>query len=124
MTHQQVTEHFALDECKCPCCDRIRIVPGFFRHMNLLEEMRQEVGHALIINSGYRCPEYNTKVGGAQRSWHLLYATDIRPPIGAELTSRLKLMYRIALAQNWGGIGYYNTFLHLDTRPEVSRWRD
>ena len=120
----QITEHFTTDEVKCPCCDRIKVVPGFFRHMEKLEEMRQELGFAIIINSGYRCPEHNVEVGGSVESWHMLFATDVRPSWGEGFEHRLKAMYKVALSQKWGGIGYYTNFLHLDMRPEEARWRD
>jgi len=123
-----ITDHFTLDECKCPCCDHIRVTPGFYAHMELLEAMRQELGFPIIINSGYRCPVHNASVGGAARSWHLLFATDVRPSCvayaGMSIETRLRAMYRVALVQEWGGIGYYNTFLHLDMRPEPARWRE
>ena len=118
-----ITEHFTLDECKCPCCDRIKLIPGFYTHMEKLEEMRQELGFAMIINSGYRCPEHNEEVDGSVNSWHMLFATDLRPGWGKGFARKLKTMYRVALIQEWGGIGYYTTFLHLDMRPEQARWR-
>ena len=45
----------------------------------LLEPARQQVG-PIIINSGYRSPAVNKKVGGVSNSQHLLgQAADIRP---------------------------------------------
>ena len=119
--NEYVTEHFKLSDCVCPCCDRIKIVPGFFKHMELLERMIQELGFPIIINSGYHCPEYNKNIGGSPKSWHMLFATDIRPE---EKDSRkLLLMYRMAIALDFGGIGYYENHIHLDMRPEKGRWR-
>ncbi len=121
----QVTDHFRFSRCICPCCDRIKIVPGFFNHMKLLEAMRVELGFPININSGYRCPEHNASkdVGGAPKSWHLLFATDVRPNWGPGYQRRLKAMYKVALSQNWGGIIYHKSFLHLDLRPEPYRAR-
>ena len=48
--NENVTEHFKLSECVCPCCERLKIVPGFFRHMEMLELMRQRLGFKIIIN--------------------------------------------------------------------------
>ena len=120
---ENVTEHFKFSKCACPCCDRIKIIPGFFEHMEKLEQMRQELGFAIIINSGYRCPEYNAKIKGSANSWHMLFATDVRPSWGKGFQKRLKKMYKVALIRIFGGIGYYHTFLHLDLRPEKVRWR-
>jgi len=126
--NEYVTEHFKYEECKCPCCDRIKIVPGFYRHMELLEKMRMKVDFPIIINSGYRCPDHNVAIGGAPKSWHMLFATDIRPawmPKEDENAwiEKLHAMHETALELNFGGIGRYETFIHLDLRPEKTRWR-
>ena len=44
-----------------------------------LEVLRDKVGHPILINSGYRSPQLNRKVGGASNSNHLTgCAADIR----------------------------------------------
>ena len=44
-----------------------------------LEVLREQVGHSIVINSGYRSPQLNKKVGGAPTSNHLTgCAADIR----------------------------------------------
>ena len=44
-----------------------------------LEVLRDKVGHPIVINSGYRSPQLNRKVGGAPTSNHLTgCAVDIR----------------------------------------------
>ena len=35
-----------------------------------LDEIREGYGKPIIINSGYRCPELNRKVGGVSSSFH------------------------------------------------------
>ncbi len=124
MTTGRITEHFEIVKCACPCCDMLRITPGLSAHMEKLEGMRRELGFPVIITSAYRCPAHNREVGGAVRSWHLLFATDVRPGRGSGFDDRLKDMYKAALEIRWGGIGYYNNFLHLDMRPEEVRWRE
>ena len=126
--NEYVTVHFKLTECVCPCCDRLKIVPGFYSHMELLERMRFKLDFPIIINSGYRCPDHNTAIGGAKRSWHMLFATDIRPAwVAGEdenaWIGKLEAMYEAALELNFGGIGRYETFMHLDLRPKKTRWR-
>ncbi len=116
-----VTEHFLYSDFICPCCDTLKIVPGFYRHTGLLERMRIELGFALAVNSGFRCERHNREVGGAARSWHLLFATDIRPV--EHSPEKLAAMYAAAERLGFTGIGRYDTFLHLDLRPEPARWR-
>ncbi len=118
-----VTEHFRFERCKCPCCDVLKPIPRFFEHMEKLEQMRQKLGFAMIINSGYRCPNHNEEVGGSEGSQHMIYATDVRPSWGTGFAKRLMSMYRVALIDEWGGIGYYKSFVHIDLRPEEARWR-
>lgn len=115
------TEHFLYSDFICPCCDTLKIVPGFYRHLRLLEHMRKELGFPILVNSGYRCDRHNRSVGGAARSWHLLFATDVRPEDGSP--EKLAAMHEAAEGLGFGGIGRYDTFIHLDLRPEKMRWR-
>ena len=116
-----VTEHFLYSDFICPCCERIKIIPAFYKHLELLEQMRRELGFDILINSGYRCKEHNIEVGGLPRSWHLLFATDIST--GDNDPDKIKSLYKLALHLNFGGIGLYEKYLHLDLRIEPVRWR-
>ena len=99
----------------------MKIIPAFYTHLGLLEQMRSELGFDIIINSGYRCPEHNAEVGGAPQSWHLLFATDVSHE--DDDSYKLKAMYKMALNLGFGGIGLYENHIHLDLRPEEVRWR-
>jgi uncharacterized protein YcbK (DUF882 family) len=116
-----ITGHFLYSDFICPCCDTLKIIPAFYRHTAMLEHMRIRLGFPLIINSGYRCPKHNIKVGGAAHSWHLLFATDIRPQDNTP--EKLLALFTLAEEMDFGGIGRYESFIHLDLRPERSRWR-
>ncbi len=123
MKSKYITENFLWSELTCSCCDNIKIVPGVFLHMARLQIMRSEIGMPIHVNSGYRCPKHNIDVGGAARSWHLLFATDVRP--NDYNPKILKVMYRLAIMLKFGGIGLYEEdgFIHLDMRPKQMRWR-
>ena len=116
-----VTDHFMYSDFICPCCDTIKIVPAFYTHTGMLEWLRREAGFPIVVTSGYRCKNHNARIGGGARSWHLLFATDIQP----DDKEPAKLLRLFELAQNIGftGIGRYETFLHLDLRPEALLWR-
>ena len=120
---EHITENFLWSEIKCPCCDAIKIIPGLFIHMARLQIIRAELDAPIHVNSGYRCSKHNIAVKGAAHSWHLLFATDVRP--GDRSPDKLKIMYRLAIQLEFGGIGLYeeNGFIHLDMRPEITRWR-
>jgi len=114
-----IAEHFNLSEFACPCCKWVMLHPKLLKKLVKFREMVEKL---VCINSGYRCPEYNQKVGGVKRSYHLLgLATDIR----AEGMSALNLL-EYAEMVDFDGIGFYEkkNFLHLDVRPtKHTRWR-
>ncbi len=116
-----ISEHILLADLICPCCDTVKVIPALYRHVSLLERLRRELGLGIVITSGYRCPRHNAAVGGAARSWHLLFATDVTlDPFDRETLEELA---RLAEAAGFGGIGRYERHLHLDLRPETARWR-
>lgn len=85
-----------------------------------LNAIRSRFGKPIIVNSGYRSPEHNAKVGGVANSQHVLgTAADIRP----EDLNDLPELQKICDEMNpHGGVGFYNTFVHVDVRGEKSRW--
>lgn len=122
-----ITEHFQFRELVCPCCERIKVIPALFKHMELLEKIRVNLNFPLVVGSGYRCPERNKQVEGKNQSWHLLFATDIHPEeFSDNYKDKLRLMYQQAIELNFGGIGLYENrgFIHLDMRPNKTRWRE
>lgn len=83
--------------------------------MDALQRLRTLIGKPLIINSAYRSPNYNKKIGGAPKSQHLLgKAFDIR--LTTEVTR--EKIHQFAPAAGFNGIGDYNTFVHVDTGPQ------
>ena len=85
MENIKLSEHFMLSEFLNPkkYPDNIPSVQQISNMMygcrNLLEPARQVVG-PIIINSGFRNPDVNRRVGGVKNSQHLQgQAADIRP---------------------------------------------
>ena len=88
--------------------------------VDILQTIRNHYGKAVHINSAYRTPTYNKKVGGATYSQHLYgTAADIR--INGVKPKDLAA-YIETLMPNYGGIGIYPTFVHVDIRKTKSRW--
>ena len=86
--------------------------------LNRLQELRVTLGKPLIVNSAYRSPEHNRKVGGANASKHLEgSAFDI------SMANHDPASF-IAAARKAGfkGIGTYSrsNFIHIDTGPARS----
>jgi len=113
-----LTAHFTIDECKCHCCGNLPLTELVDHTLARLEELRTRLGGALIIGSGYRCPKHNKAVGGVRNSMHLQFAVDVAPA-----TMPLEALWRALTREEskWGGIGYYDTFMHLDMRQELGR---
>lgn len=120
-----VTGHFRFTDFICPCCDMVKLVPGFFRHAALLERLACGLAFPITVTSGYRCEKHNRSIGGAPRSWHLLFATDIIPSdeYRGDMEAALSDMYDLAKELGFGGIGRYERHIHLDCRPERALWR-
>lgn len=116
-----------LEECVCPCCNKLLLIPRFWRHMVRLEGIRQGLGFPMTINSGCRCAEHNASIGGADNSEHLRFATDVRPewPDGKdgdnEYFLRLDAMYNEAILIGFTGVKKYSTWVHMDLR-EGPKW--
>lgn len=110
-------EHFV---CKCEgLCDHgdeidRDLVAG-------LQLIRDEIGEPLYVNSGVRCPEHNKNEGGMESSRHLFgLAADVWAlgKIPEELAAIAEKQERFIL----GGVGLYNSFVHLDVRGRRARW--
>ena len=87
---------------------------------NLVRYMQRErdLYGSTTVNSGYRDPAYNAKVGGAPGSQHVKgKAADIVCRNGSPLEVAMT-----AEAMGMGGIGLYSSFTHIDTRDGKSRW--
>ncbi len=63
--------NFRKDEFRCPCCGSIGV--GIASTLvQTLQELRTKYGKPINISSGYRCRNFNRKVGGSTNSAHLL----------------------------------------------------
>ena len=93
----------------------------------LLQKIRDHFGRPVVITSGYRTAAHNKSVGGAKSSQHLLgKAADIQV---ADTTVEAVAAYAESLMPDWGGVGRYPVkagrtkgWVHVDTRPNKSRW--
>lgn len=114
-----IAPHFRLSEFACPCCRQVILHPLLLKKLSKLREI---INRPVYITSGYRCPEFNLKVGGIKTSYHLLgLAADVR----VEGMSVFELL-EYAESIEFSGIGFYEkkNFLHLDVRPtKNTRWR-
>lgn len=88
--------------------------------VTVLQKIRTYFGKAVTVNSAYRTPSYNTKVGGSTYSQHTYgTAADI---VVKGVTPAKVAAYAETLLPNKGGIGIYSSFTHIDVRETKSRW--
>lgn len=116
--NEKLSANFKVKEFACKDgSDPIFISPEL---VNILQKIRNYFGKAVNINSAYRTPTYNKKVGGDTYSQHLYgTAADIRisgvkPKEVADFVE--------TLMPDKGGIGIYANFTHVDVREKKSRW--
>jgi len=84
---------------------------------------RERFGSPILITSAYRNPSYNAVCGGVRHSQHQLNrALDLVPRNGD-----VKGLHKVILDLHKeglfnGGIGKYNSFVHIDTRGKNADW--
>ncbi len=115
---KSLSKNFKVKEFACKDgSDPVFIAPDL---VEVLQKIRDHFGKPLKINSAYRTPSYNKKVGGVARSQHTYgTAADIKI---TGISPKTLYAYADSLLGNKGGLGLYNTFVHLDVREKKSRF--
>lgn len=111
-----LSRHFRAKEFQTGNCN-IVIVSNVL--LKILDDLREKIGEPIYINSGYRTPEHNKRVGGTTLSYHMYgMAADIRADRHTP-----KQLYNILdeWLEGWGGLEEHETFLHVDVRAK--EWR-
>jgi len=117
-----LSKNFSRWEFECSCCGALEISTKL---INALQHLRDEVRLPIHINSGYRCKKHNARLvktrGAAKHSYHL-----------KGLAADLVILNRMPQDMFWdalkidefrhGGIGVYDSFIHVDVRDGVARW--
>ena len=132
----KLSDHFTLGEMtKSSSHPEVYNIPSHEAIANLkrlcvwLEVLRDKVAHPIVINSGYRSPQLNRKVGGAATSNHLTgCAVDIRTN-GMEQAieyAAILIAYANESAQDYDELlieknRYGAIWLHFAVRPKDNR---
>jgi hypothetical protein len=114
----RLSANFTEAEFRCRCCGTLP--PGGVSPelVAALQGIRDRYNAAVTINSGYRCVKHNRAVGGSANSQHI-HGT------AADFVVRgvSPLQVHKDLDATWGGgLGKYNSFTHIDVRPNRARW--
>lgn len=118
-----VSLNFRVNEFFCHgsgCCSTVQIDPALVEY---LQKIRDHFKKPVTINSGYRCPTHNKRIGGASSSRHTkgqaadISVKDVAPSEVAKYAESIGVK----------GIGLYETnkdgyFVHIDTRTSKSFW--
>jgi uncharacterized protein YcbK (DUF882 family) len=124
--NKQLTTNFDLSEfaCKDGTAVPADLIPNVELLAKNLQVLRDYLGEPIHINSGYRTPAYNAKVGGKKGSYHLkAMAADItcKSKTPKQLAAIIeKLIAAKKMVQ--GGLGVYPGFVHTDVRRTKARW--
>ena len=117
--NKKLSNNFRVREFACQDgSDVIFVSPDL---VSLLQKIRTHFGKAVTITSAYRTPSHNKSVGGTTYSQHQYgTAADIKV---SGISPKKVAAYAETLLVNKGGIGTYNTFIHIDVRADRSRWK-
>lgn len=114
-----ISPHFSIGEMACK--DGSDEVLYSTELMSMLEKLRAYGGFTVHINSGYRSPSYNRKIGGASKSQHTLgTAADIFVKKNGKTVSS-KLICCLCQTLGFKGIAYISgSAVHVDMRSSGS----
>ena len=116
------SNYFEDSEIGCHCgrhengeADTAGLVSG--RLLELLDQLRENIGGPLTLSCAYRCPEHNAEVGGVPNSQHVDgTAADVQRPNFLTMGEFLWHVQQLP----FDGIGVYHAdagdFIHVDVR--------
>ena len=138
---RMASRYFSWDELSCRGAGYCRIpraaeeANAFWSILDIGDEVRRDFGHPLVCRSGWRSTAHNLSIGGAWRSMHKTLALDLAPRHrdfpGDEDYALAMINLEDAIYAHEsaiGGIGTYNSFIHIDCRQylgrPIARWED
>ena len=102
----------------------LEVIKNLTRLSMNLQRLRNYLNAPIKINSGYRSPQHNKKIGGATNSFHVKgMAADIvvngySPEQVFDAIETLQEKGEMTI----GGLHAYETFVHYDIRNHKARW--
>jgi uncharacterized protein YcbK (DUF882 family) len=122
----KLTENFSLAEFACKDGSPVpqELIPNVQLLAENLQVLRDFLGEPIHVNSGYRTPAYNAKIGGEPNSFHKkAMASDIT--VKSKTPKQLHTIIEKLIAEKkmkQGGLGLYPGFVHYDVRGTKARW--
>ena len=125
----QITKNFNIDEFACSANGEVLLNADTVAHIQRLQKLRTWFAQPMTVNSGYRTLAYNrTLSDSSDTSQHVLgLATDIHMPLNLRTSAQYNALkakwYEICAADGiGGGVGFYKTFMHFDSRKNRAFW--
>lgn len=117
--NKKLTENFKVREFACNDGSD----PIFISHnlVEVLQKIRDHFGKPVTINSGYRTVSYNKKLDGSATQSQHLYGMAADITVKGVKPSDVAA-YAESILTQYGGVGRYATFTHVDVRATKSRW--
>jgi len=119
-----ISKYILRSEYECACCGELPPDFGVYNYedfFDIFDDIREEWGKPIIINSGYRCPEHNSDVGGSPLSAHLFgLALDCKCGSVDEvdkLYAHIVRMYPVLRIGRYYGL---KPFIHIDCAFQIS----
>lgn len=117
----KMSDNFRVREFKCSDGSDVILIDPML--VDILQKIRDhfKVSVNITKNGGYRTPTQNKKSGGAKYSQHMYgRAADIwvKGKSPQEVYNFIN-----SIMPDYGGIGLYDSFVHVDTRPTKARWK-
>ena len=104
--------------CKCGECDDDTVDTELVK---IYQGIRDHFAKPVRITSGCRCSKHNASVGGAVNSQHKKGRAGDGQISGVS-PYEISLYVENKYLSDHGGIGLYDTFIHIDTRTQKARW--
>ena len=116
---KQITPHFKVREFACS--DGSDVVFVATSLVDILEAIRVHFGRLVTVTSGYRTVSYNASIkNSSKKSQH---CNGLAADIQVEGHTPVEVYnYACSLLGDHGGVGIYNTFVHVDVRATKSRF--
>lgn len=112
--NKKVGKHFKVREFACKDGSQVVFIDDYL--VSILDILRNKVEKPVIINSGYRTPEWNKKCNGAKYSYHMRgMAADIRVE---GMTAKQVANELNKIIPDECGIIVYKSWVHFDVRSD------
>lgn len=113
---ESLSNHFNAKEFQCKDGSKDFLISQEL--LEVLEDIRKHFKMPVYINSGYRTPKWNEKVGGAENSYH---CKGMAADIWVKNHSSLEVARYADSIMKKGGIIRYTNFTHIDVREKKFR---